>query len=176
MDLCLCRTKAHFSQEGSTRILTLDPVDIEFYDLTVKLQTIVSFEEGSSAIKIERKILEMSDPNAEVELNEYIVACYGTTEYSEDMLGITLSTKKGDEVETLDYEYKCREMEKADADEVRAVIPQIETAVSMSTNAEGAVGYVKEGYAFSPMFTLGYNSKIKDKEAVATWLKLEKAN
>ena len=36
----------------------------------------------------------MSDPNAEVELNEYIVACYGTTEYSEDMLGITLSTKK----------------------------------------------------------------------------------
>ena len=96
--------------------------------------------------------------------------------YSEDMLGITLSTKKGDEVETLDYEYKCREMEKAEADEVRAVIPQIETAVSMSTNAEGAVGYVKEGYAFSPMFTLGYNSKIKDKEVVATWLKLEKAN
>ncbi len=176
VDLCLCRTKAHFSQEGNTRILTLDPVDIEFYDLTVKLQTIVSFEEGSSAIKIERKILEMSDPNAEVELNEYIVACYGTTEYSEDMLGITLSTKKGDEVETLDYEYKCREMEKADADEVRAVIPQIETAVSMSTNAEGTVGYVKEGYAFSPMFTLGYNSKIKDKEVVATWLKLEKAN
>ena len=58
VDLCLCRTKAHFSQEGNTRILTLDPVDIEFYDLTVKLQTIVSFEEGSSAIKIERKILE----------------------------------------------------------------------------------------------------------------------
>ena len=56
------------------------------------------------------------------------------------------------------------------------MIPQIETAVSMSTNAEGAVGYVKEGYAFSPMFTLGYNSKIKDKEVVATWLKLEKAN
>ena len=76
----------------------------------------------------------------------------------------------------MDYEYKCREMEKADADEVRAVIPQIETAVSMSTNAEGAVGYVKEGYAFSPMLTLGYNSKIKDKEVVATWLKLEKAN
>ena len=65
-------------------------------------------------------------------------------------------------------------MEKADADEVRAVIPQIETAVSMSTNAEGAVGYVKEGYAFSPMFTLGYNSKIKDKEVVATWLQAGK--
>ena len=39
VDLCLCRTKAHFSQEGNTRILTLDPVEIEFADLTVKLQT-----------------------------------------------------------------------------------------------------------------------------------------
>ena len=77
----------------------------------------------------------MSDPNAEVELNEYIVACYGTTEYSEDMLGITLSTKKGDEVETLDYEYKCREMEKAEADEARAVIPQIEIRIRRNTTA-----------------------------------------
>ena len=32
----------------------------------------------------------MSDPSAEVTLNEYMVACYGTTEYSEDMSHITL--------------------------------------------------------------------------------------
>ena len=85
VDLCLCPTHAHFSQEGKTRILTLDPVTIEFRDLTVKLQTKEYFEEGSSNIKIERNILEMSDPTAEVTLNEYMVACYGTTEYSEDM-------------------------------------------------------------------------------------------
>ena len=116
------------------------------------------------------------NPDAEVEINEYMVACYGTTEYSEDMLGITLSCKKGSDVKTLDYEYKCREMELADADEVRAVVPQIETAVSMRADAKNAVGYVKEGYAFSPMFTLGYSAQVKDKEVVATWLKLEKAN
>ncbi len=127
MDLCLCRTKAHFLKEGNTHILTLDPVEIAFYDLTVKLQTVISFEEGSSEIKTERKILEMSDPNAEVEIDEYRVACYGTTEYSEDMLGITLScTKDG--------------------------------------RTEGAAGYVREEYAFSPMFTLGYTAKVKDKE------------
>ncbi len=85
VDLCLCRTKAHFSEEpnadgqGKTRILTLDPVDIEFYDLTVKLQSRILFEEGSSDIRIERNILEMSKPDAEVEINEYIVCCYGTT-------------------------------------------------------------------------------------------------
>ena len=88
VDLCLCRTKATFSQEGSTRILTLDPVDIEFYDLTVKLQTKIYFEEGSSKIRHERTILEMSNPDAEVEINEYMVACYGTTEYPEDMTGM----------------------------------------------------------------------------------------
>lgn len=71
VDLCLCRTHASFSQEGNTRILTLDPVDIEFYDLTVKIQTKIYFEEGAPNIKIERNILEMSNPEAEVTINEY---------------------------------------------------------------------------------------------------------
>ena len=35
---------------------------------------------------------------------------------------------------------------------------------------------VEEGYAFSPMFKLGYKKQIKDKEVFATWLNLEKAN
>lgn len=172
VDLCLCRTKAHFTKEGKTRILTLDPVEIEFYDLTVTLQSVISFEEGSSDIKIERKILNMSNPDAEVEINEYMVACYGTTEYSEDMTGITLACGQ----ETLSYEYKCREMEKEGAAEVSAVIPPIETKVSMKASNGEAVGYVKEGYAFSPMFTLGYTKNLKDKEEFATWLRLEKAN
>ena len=40
----------------------------------------------------------------------------------------------------------------------------------------GALGYVSEGYAFSPMFTLGYEIKVCDKEDVVTWLKLERAD
>ena len=174
VDLCLCRTKAHFSQEGNTRILTLDPVTIEFADLTVKLQTKEYFEEGTGSIKIERTILEMSDPNAEVELNEYMVACYGTTEYPEDMTGIIL-TCEGAETKSINYEYKCREESLADAKAVAAVVPAIETKVSM-TQTGGAEGYIREGYAFSPMFTLGYKKKVSDKEVFATWLNLEKAN
>ena len=174
VDLCLCRIKAHFSQEGDTRILTLDPVTIEFSDLTLKLQTKEYFEEGSGAIKIERIILEMSDPTAEVELNEYMVACYGTTEYPEDMTGITLKCEGKDE-QVISYEYKCREASLDGADAVSAVIPAIETKVSL-TASEKAEGYIREGYAFSPMFTLGYKKKVSDKEVFATWLKLEKAN
>lgn len=178
VDLCLCRTKAHFSEEkdasGSVtaRVLTLDPVDIEFDGLVVKLQTKEYFEEGTGRIRIERNILEMSDPSAKVEINEYMVACYGTTEYPEDMTGITLTC--GDE--TINYEYKCRETSAAGAKEVSAVVPPIETKVSLSTEDEAAEGYIREGYAFSPMFTLGYKKTMAEKEVFSTWLNLEKAN
>jgi len=178
VDLCLCRTKAHFSEEKdasgnvTARVITLDPVDIEFDGLTVKLQTKEYFEEGTGRIRIERNILEMSDPSAKVEINEYMVACYGTTEYPEDMTGITLTC--GDE--TINYEYKCREASAAGAKEVSAVVPPIETKVSLSTEDKAAEGYIREGYAFSPMFTLGYKKTMAEKEVFSTWLNLEKAN
>ena len=126
-------------------------------------------------MKIERNILEMSNPEAKVELNEYMVACYGTTEYPEDMTGIILKCE-GAEEKSISYEYRCREEQLAGADAVSAVIPAIETKVSMTSSDKGAVGYVREGYAFSPMFTLGYTKTISDKEVFATWLNLEKAN
>ena len=176
VDLCLCRTKAKFSQEGNTRILTLDPVDIEFYDLTMTLQTKLYFEEGSSNIRIERTVLNMSNPDAEVELNEYMVACYGTTEYPEDMTCVKLTCEKDGETKSIDYAYKCREESMQGAARVEAVIPAIETKVSLTTDKADATGYIREGYAFSPMFTLGYQTTLKDKEVIATWLNLEKAN
>ena len=175
VDLCQCRTHAHFSEADGERILTLDPVDIEFYDLTVKLQTVISFPEGSSDIRIERHILEMSNPSAELIINEYVVACYGITEYPEDMTCITLSAAKDGKNEELKYAYKCRECNVENADEVSAVIPPIHTKMSMTCDNE-SVGYYREGYAFSPMFTLGYSGAIKDKEVFTTWLKLEKVN
>ena len=57
-----------------------------------------------------------------------------------------------------------------------AVIPAIETKVSMTATEADAEGYIREGYAFSPMFTLGYKKTMADKEVFATWLNLEKAN
>ena len=63
-----------------------------------------------------------------------------------------------------------------DAKVASAVIPAIETKVSMTASAEDGEFYVREGYAFSPMFTLGYKKQIHDKEVFATWLNLEKAN
>lgn len=176
VDLCLCRTKAHFSETEDAKILTLDPVDIEFYDLTVTLQTVITFEKGSSAVKYERKILKMSDPDADVTINEYMVGCYGTTEYPEDMTNITLAVTGGDNEGSVKYEYKCREIASKGASEASALIPDIDTLVSLKTDAKDASVYIREGYAFSPMYTLGMNKKITEGEVVTTWLNLAKAN
>ncbi len=221
VDLCLCRTRARFSEEvikGSAakangtvpaetivpvkkdkkvRTLTLNPVDIEFSDLTVKLQTKVIFEEGSGEIKITREILEMSDPEAEVQINEYMVACYGTTEYPEDMTCVTLravgpkdeyvkglenggiESMFGDmmspDSRTINYAYKCREEYVAAANEVNASVRAIKTLVTLrGEGGKDNIGYIKEGYAFSPMFTLGYTATLKNKEVYTTWLRLER--
>ena len=176
VDLCLCRTKAHFTETKDAKILTLDPVDIEFYDLTVTLQTVITFEKGSSAVKYERKILKMSDPDAEVTINEYMVGCYGTTEYPEDMTNINLAVTGGDNEGSVKYEYKCREIASQGASEASALIPDIDTLVSLKTDANDASVYIREGYAFSPMYTLGMNKKITEGEVVTTWLNLAKAN
>ena len=147
-------------------------MEIAFSDLTVKLQTVITFAEGESSIRIDRNILEMSDPDADVTINEYMVGCYGTTEYSEDMSSLTL----GVDGETIPYEYKCRELAAKDAGEVFCKLPPIATRVSMVCEGREKSGYIKEGYAFSPMFTLGYTGKLQDKEVFTTWLKLQKAD
>ena len=59
---------------------------------------------------------------------------------------------------------------------VEAVVPEIETQVSMEQRKADYCGYIKEVYACSPMFTLGYTTKLTEGEVVATWLKLEKVN
>ena len=117
----------------------------------------------------------MSDPQADVTINESMVACYGTTEYSEDMSGITL-TVRGDEEKQIRYEYKCREESLKGASEAAAVIPAIRTRASMRAEDRDATGYIREGYAFSPMFTLGYTVQITGKEEFTTWLSLEREN
>ncbi len=177
VDLCLCRTKAHFSQNGSDRVLTLDPVEIVFADDTrVKLQTVVTFTEGTGDIRIDRNILSISNPEAKVTVQEYMVGCYGTTEYPEDMTSLTLRVEAGESSATIPYEYKCREASAENAASVSCTLPPIKTLVSMEAEGRDKAGFVREGYAFSPMFTLGYTGTLKEKEVFTTWLKLRRAD
>jgi hypothetical protein len=176
VDLCLCRTQAHFSEQGNRRILTLDPVDIEFSDLKLTLVSTFVFAEATGEIQISRKIVAMSQPDAVVHVNEYLTACYGTTEYPEDMEGIVLRCVGGRETKEIVYHYKCRDAQVADAQRVEALVPQVNTHVSLLPVKGPLGGYVREGYAFSPMFTLGLTGELSNNQEIITCLKLEKAD
>ena len=176
VDLCLCRTKARFTQDGKDRILTLDPVDIEFSDLTIKLASTFTFTENTGEIRISRKITESSNPEAKVTVNEYMTACYGTTEYPEDMTGIRLISKGENETKGIDYRYRCREETVERVVFVQAVVPQVNTRVTMMPLNGEMTGYIREGYAFSPMYTLGLTTELSKNEEMITCLRLEKAD
>jgi hypothetical protein len=175
-DLCLCRTKAHYSENGNDRVLTLDPVEIEFSDLKLTLVSTFTFAEATGEIRISRKIVSLSRPEAVVHLNEYLTACYGTTEYPEDMNGIVLRCAGPNEVKEIVYQYKCREESVPEATRVEAIVPQIKTRVSMLPVSKHLGGYFREGYAFSPMFTLGLTGNLSNNQEIITCLKLEKAD
>lgn len=176
VDLCLCRTKARFTKDGKDRILTLDPVDVEFSDLTIKLASTFTFTENTGEIKISRKIIESSNPEAKVTVNEYMTACYGTTEYPEDMTGIRLICKGENETKEINYRYRCREETVERVVIVQAVVPQVNTRVTMMPLNGEMTGYIREGYAFSPMYTLGLTNELSKNEEMITCLRLEKAN
>jgi hypothetical protein len=175
VDLCTCRTLASFSEEGDTRIVTLDPVIIEFADFSVRVQTIFRFAEGTGEVEIIRRILDSTDPTAELSIDEYITACYGTTEYPEDMTGIRLTLANANKTESIAYAYQCRELELENIHRAEAVVPQVDSLLSMRTDAP-AVGYFREGFSFSPMYTLGIRKTLRAKGELRTWLKVAKAS
>jgi hypothetical protein len=176
VDLCACRTQASFSEDGDTRVVTLDPVEIEFENFTIGVQSIFRLMEGTGEIEITRKIVSSTDPTAEVSIDEYITACYGTTEYPEDLTGVQLKLKGRSGKESIDYEYRCREAAVDGIDSVEAIVPQVDTRLSMRPDAGDVTGYFREGMAFSPMYTLGIKKTVQGTGELRTWLKVEKAS
>jgi len=176
IDLCTCRTIASFSEIGNTRVITLEPVKIEFNNLTISIQSIFRLIEGTGEIEIVRRIIDTTNPDAEIIADEYITACYGTTEYPEDLAGIKLTLKGSSGTESINYAYKCREAEIPNIITSEAIIPQVDTRLTMRTDADNAIGYFREGFAFSPMYTIGIKNTIKGKGELRTWAKVEKAS
>jgi hypothetical protein len=176
VDLCACRTRASFSEEDDTRVVTLDPVAIEYDGLTIEVQSVFRFSEGSGEIEIIRRIVSTTDPDADVVIDEYMTACYGTTEYPEDLTGVRLTLQGKGGTESIDYTYKCREAEVDGIESVEALVPQVDTKLSMRSDADDAIGYFREGFAFSPVYTIGMKKTVRGTGELRTWLKVEKAS
>ena len=103
-----------------------------------------------------------------------MTASFGTTEYPEEMYNVILKVKNSQESEEIKYFYKNRSLTLPEA-VAEVVIPDIDTNVKLRSS-EKYEAYVREGYAFSPMYTLGIRKNLKVGEEIVTWLKLAKAN
>ena len=111
-----------------------------------------------------------------MEIDEFLTSCWGTTEYPEDMTGCLLSVsgKDGSRNE-LSYEYRCREYSMENVECAEAVIPQVQTKVSLTPVNEGCTGYYEEGYSFAPNLKIGISKKIGLNQELVTCLKVERA-
>lgn len=176
VDLCACRTLASYSEEGDTRVVTLDPVEIEFARFNITVQSIFRLTEGTGEIEIERRIIDTTDPTAEVTIDEYITACYGTTEYPEDLTGVTLTLRGATQHEAIEYAYQCREAAVPDIITAEAIVPQVDTRLTLRAAIDRATGYFREGFAFSPMYTIGIKYTVQGIGELRTSLKIEKAS
>lgn len=173
IDLALCRTKATFSKKGDERYLHLDPIEVVFKRLTITIATTITFKEGTGEIRYARRIIKSSDPDSKVTFNDYMTGAFGTTEYPEAMYHIRLRVKDAEKSEEIKYHYANRELT-IHRGMSEVIIPDIETLITMKSVGDYET-YVREGYAFSPMYTLGVIKDLKQGEEIETWLKLEKA-
>ncbi|MCD7823946.1 MAG: hypothetical protein LUG86_08060 [Oscillospiraceae bacterium] len=172
IDLALVRCKASWSKDGDDTVITTTPVEIEFQDFTMELQSKVTFKRGTGEVIIERNILNDIGDH-EVTFDEYFTGAFGTTEYQSDMTKIKLICESESESETVDFNYKCRIVDVKNATSVRAVIPDVETIVEMT--GDNDIGEFEEGHAFSPSYRISLKKKL-NKGGMRTCLKLRKAD
>jgi hypothetical protein len=176
LDLCACRTRAaQFERDHSGYHLHLTPARLCFADgLEAAIETSYVFLSGGR-VHITRKLAQVSRPQARLSIREYVKACYGWTEYPEDMRGIVL-TVSGENIESLTYDYRSRRIRTAGAAAVSAVVPQISTELRLaSLDGPADLGEAREGHLFSPFYTLALEKTLTVGESMQTCLSVSKA-
>lgn len=165
-DLCLTRTLAKYSKDGEDTVITTNPVELLLGGEKILVQSIFTFLKGKATLKVERKLLSKVD--SEVTFTEYMTGAFGNNEYQADMSKLTL--RVDDEV--MSYLYKGRKLNKANAKEAEVIIPDVQTSILLTGNADSLE--VEEGIAFSPVYHLSATKSLKEGSLV-TCLNLRKA-
>lgn len=171
LDLANARTRvAEVTRSAAETVLRLTPAHLAFSDgAQVSIETTYRFM-GGGRILIERKLLE----GEEVQAQEYVKACWGVTEYPEDLRDVVLAVA-GKTSGEMRYAYRSRELRAEAATAVAARIPQIQTRISLQADEPRTSGVAIEGYLFSPYFTLTLDGALRAGKDMRTWLTVEKA-
>lgn len=194
----------HFA-DGSrtTLLLNHDGIDVDLSDIELKIENISEGNKGFSTktvnipfgdnvivkmrsswdlsqkgkIFLQREIISVEGSDLqEIEVTEYLKACYGITDYPEDMKGISLSIDDMKDY-SMQYNYRRQAIKKNAAVKVEASIPQINTSIGLAVDDNHEwEGSIEEGILFNPYFTLRLKSVLKtgEKSRICLYLKIMK--
>ncbi len=172
IDMCSCVSKIeNVERKNNDSLLTLKPVTLSFKDgFTLEIQTCYEFKENGE-IGITRKILSSSGNLSEITISEYVKACYGFTEYPEDLTGISFNLN-GEKAGK--YEYNAKSYKKDTVTSVSADIYPVSTTIELKSET-ATKGEIRDGHHFAPFFTLilEYNLN-NDKKEIKSWLNIKK--
>jgi hypothetical protein len=165
-DLCLTRTMARYEKVGEDTVIITNPVELLLGGEKILVESIFTFLKGKGTLKVERRLLsKVSEP---VIFTEYMTGAFGNNEYQSDMSKLTLRVDD----QMMNYLYKGRKLNKKNAKEAEVIIPDIQTSITLSGNADELE--VEEGIAFSPVYHLSATKSLKEGSLI-TCLNLKKA-
>lgn len=161
------------TEEGYKGIV-IEPIEVDFGDVQVTIESSYLFN-GEGEIFINRKVLDVTDANAEIQVEEVHRGTWGTTEYPEDMRGIILRAQGKNAAEQhVEYLYKCRTGKVNSPEYVEAVIPQINCSIILAPIGEAEFGQFGEGYMFAPFYTLSLKKLVSKGEELKSCMKIKK--
>ena len=186
IDLCRIRTRVAkvgitsdaeipYGSRRACHAVTLTPARFRFSNgLTGEIVTRYAFfPEGR--IRIERRLMNLSDANTELILTEYCKAAPGRTEYPEPMHDIRLLLD-GTQPRDMAFDYSGEEFESAGATTASAFVTQVGTLMELAAESAASSGTVRIGHLFSPFFTLSLNYHTKGPAQIITWIHLKNIN
>jgi len=162
------RTQCDFRKEGGDYLAIMNPVELDFGDLTAACMTKVVFR-GAGAIEMQRTIA-CAVPDCEFEVLDFLNGTCGTTEYPTDMRNVILGYIGAQGDNQLKFAYTGRSVEVPEVDQVYACVPDAGTRIVLSPGRKPAAGLVRDGIVTGPMYTLGIRNKVKAGEVSRTCL------
>lgn len=175
IDLCDLETRNEkIDREGDVTRFHLAPVKITFTDgLSFNLITRYHFS-GEGRILVERNFGEFSDPQASIEIEEYIKGCWGLTEYPEDLGSLVLEVD-GEKDGREPFRYRGSVLTTDSPTRVAVKVPPagVKLALMPAKNSVALSGSAADGHLFSPYYTLTLRAKVRSAESFQSWIILK---
>jgi len=166
--------RTRFEVEGTSKV-RIKPITLKKDGVSVTVDAVIEFD-GRGGMKISRRLLDVSDRQAEVRFVEFDKTCFGETQYQGDMRQCKLRIESACEKKELDYRYGGREMSMKDVKRLTAVYPQIGTQIEMEVLSDHVDGEAIEGYLFNPFLTLQAGKVVKTGEELKTCIRIKQAD